>query len=373
MGDDDGFDEDTVRLGVVRESMKKNPLLVKPPLGKCKMQTHDPNMVYGIKSKKSDGGTAAALCYRLSTPLESEAAHRAKTRNPLITQADIGYARRPENDRVLEMVHGCKSHKGDSVNDSIKCWQETTSNARRREPEVGRAKPPMSASTLEKVHGMKAVRKDGGTAEVLSSWLQPETTARQPSKNPLLMKCDVGQAKHTMDESVLGKIHGKKSIDPSVEGGVSGALSCWNRPDTHEANQRYNKSCRLYKSELGRARPPIEPEAEEAVHGLKNPPHLAQPTATFVLVRVLLLTESCPTIYIIKCTIAALSNWNPSSPRGASRHHNRAPSGVCFGKASGQHEGVGNVINYSYGKQWLKEQLAKQTQKETLTADVETA
>ena len=82
----DDFDEDNIRIGVVRETMNSNPLLVKvrgvclptrllyflssflpswlrcqrvlyhlhiqAPLGKPKLNTRNPNQVYGVKSKK---------------------------------------------------------------------------------------------------------------------------------------------------------------------------------------------------------------------------------------------------------------------------------------------------------------------------------
>ncbi|EGD82926.1 hypothetical protein PTSG_03559 [Salpingoeca rosetta] len=333
----DDFDEDAVRIGVVRETMLTNPLLVKAPLGKPKMTTRNPNEVYGVKSKKEDGGTAAIFHERLSTPLESEAARRAKERNPLLFKSDVGKARKPLSEGVEDMVHGSKTVKDAGVSETIsKWWESDKKSQRRREPEVGRAKPPLSASTADKVHGLKHKHEDGGAGQVLSSWVATDSPRRQTT-NPLLIKADVGAAKHTLDAGIKERVHGKKSTDPKIEGGVVGAMSNWNRPDTHDANARFNQSSKLYRAELGRARPPVSSRADTVVHGKTNPRDV--PGAK-----------------------DALSNWNPNTPSHPRRHQAEVPKDVAFGKPSQKSEGLSDLIRHNYGKKWLKDQLAKQTQ-----------
>eukprot|EP00043_Microstomoeca_roanoka_P003447 m.43865 g.43865 ORF g.43865 m.43865 type:complete len:322 (+) comp12063_c0_seq1:281-1246(+) len=321
--------------------MATNPLLVKAPLGKPKMNTRDPNMVYGMQTRRDEGGTAAILSNRMSTPLESEAAARAKERNPLLFKAEVGHSRKPLTKGVEDMVHGSKSVKKSDVKSAICEWQVSeTQSTKWNEPEVGRARPPMSASTVNKVHGLKSVRKDGGAAEVLSSWVAPDTPTRTHT-SPLLAKADVGAAKHILDASILEKVHGKKSKNPTEEGGVIGALRNWDRPDTRDANERFKTSSRLYKAELGRAKPAWIHETEEAVHGKKNK---------------------------MKANGAqeALSNWNPGTPQVRARHHVEVPKDMVFGKPNTKEDGLSALISHSYGKQWLQEQLAKQTQHEQL-------
>merc|ERR1712070_726881 len=135
-----------------------------------------------------------------------------------------------------------------------------------------------------------------------------------------------------------GRVHGMKSVDPKVDGGVMGALSSWDRPDTQDANQRFKDSSKIHKAELGRARPPISSATARIVHGKANP-------------------RSVPGAR------DALSDWNPPTPeRRGRRRGAEVPGNVAFGKPSGKSEGLSDLIRHSYQKQWLKEQLAKQSQ-----------
>jgi hypothetical protein len=321
-----------MRIGVVRDTMKTNPLLAKAPIGRAKQPTVDPDRVYGIASGKNDGGTAAALGKdRAQTPQMNEETKRALEKNHLLTKADVGRPKPAINQGVDTMVHGKKGVKGTTVSDSVH-WKDLGPNPYSKQPEVGRARPPMSQTTAEKVHGITAKFKDGGTAEVLGSWNSGEDHTIT-SSNPLLQKSQVGRPRG-VDSAIAAKVHGKKSRDPQLEGGVSGALGDWRRPDTQEHNAR-NDPVRAYKAELGRARPPLSgPDVSTQVHGMKSKK-------------------------LDGGTQEALSNWKPNTPSTHTRRQGDAPSNVTFGKPSGKPESLSALMKNTYGEEWLQEQLQK--------------
>eukprot|EP00056_Hartaetosiga_gracilis_P003013 m.58911 g.58911 ORF g.58911 m.58911 type:complete len:362 (-) comp11291_c0_seq2:1681-2766(-) len=334
----DDFDPDSIHLGSVHNT--NNPLLQKSEVGRPKAISHVPNITFGVKSKGNDGGTAAVLGKnREKTPLESEATRRAKERNPLLRKAEVGRARQPDSEAVVSMVHGRKSVKEESVSDSISTWYTPSNdNTTPRRPSVGRARPPMDPHTAEIVHGIKHVKKDGGTAEVLSGWKTGPVSQPRQTNNPLLIKSEVGRSKHTLDDNILNNVWGKKSEDPKVKGGVSGALTSEQRPGTRDANK--HRSQKLYKPELGRARPPLSHETETMTHGRKN-------------------------IKKDGGTGEALSNWRPDSPKRAPKVHYNVDHNASFGeKKKVERDAINDLMKHSYGKKWLKERYEEQQQQQ---------
>eukprot|EP00049_Salpingoeca_infusionum_P022644 m.7959 g.7959 ORF g.7959 m.7959 type:complete len:346 (-) comp5303_c0_seq1:493-1530(-) len=323
-------DFDNVRLGVVRDTMKSNPLLVKASLGHPKPPSVDDSRVFGIATKKLDGGTAAALgAGRTATPPINAETQRALAQNPLLSKPDVGRPRQPISQGVEDIVHGISAKKGMAVSDSIN-WQDLGPNPYSKQPEVGRARPPISKEAETRVHGITAKHKDGGTAEVLSKWNAPEDHTVKTT-SPLLAKSEVGRPRG-VDQRVAAKVHGKKSRDPKIEGGVTGAMSDWSRPDTQEHNARARQP-QTYKPELGRARPPISTGIEQRVHGKKN-------------------------VKRDGGTSEALGDWKPSTPTSRRRPRGALPEGVTFGKPSGKPESLSALMTNSYGKQWLKDQMS---------------
>jgi hypothetical protein len=63
----------------------------------------------------------------------------------------------------------------------------------------------------------------------------PKPVARDPT-NPLLSRPELGTTRQPIHQDVMDRVHGKRSEDPSIRGGVSGAFGGW-REDSNDGRR----------------------------------------------------------------------------------------------------------------------------------------
>jgi len=338
-------DDEDVRLGVVRDSMRTNPLLARAQLGRTtpRVGAVAEDRTYGKVTAAVGGGTAAAMGARdrLPTPQMNEDTARIKSTNMLLQQAELGRAREPiSGSDIVDRVHGVKSKKVDDVRQIMDGWKDTGAsngvNKRFQRSEVGRPRAPISAreEDLDRVFGAKNKKDDGGTASVFKSWPE-EDTSRMSSQNPLLSKASVGMPRAS-NNAYVDQVHGRKSENPAILGGVRGAMGGWERTSTAEENKRVSPARR--KPELGRAREPISGAGiAELTHGYKSQKNDGG-------------------------TAAAFADWKPGTPKGRPRPAIEVPKDVRFGKPSGESQGLGDLMTHKYAREWREQRLQQQQQ-----------
>eukprot|EP00730_Choanoeca_flexa_P001789 TRINITY_DN10783_c0_g1_i1.p1 TRINITY_DN10783_c0_g1~~TRINITY_DN10783_c0_g1_i1.p1 ORF type:complete len:329 (+),score=62.64 TRINITY_DN10783_c0_g1_i1:46-1032(+) len=328
------MDTEGIRLGVVRDTMHNNPLLRKAPIGQAKMNTRSADEVYGIKSLKNDGGTAAAL--QSSSPtadqtsLEVEA---AKRRNHLLSRPEVGRAKAPiSGSNILDVVHGRKGVKDHSAGEIMSTWTEAPSKSQTKggrfaQPEVGRPRVPVSATeeVFNRVHGAPSKREDNSK---LLKWQVADEPSTRTTQNPLLMRSELGAPRPPLSKDAMSRVHGMKSEDPTVKGGVQGALGGWRDPSRQGPRGSQ-------KAPVGRARPPISKGVDDIVHGRKN-------------------------VTLDGGARDALSNWRPDSPKGPPKPSRTVPNGLSFGKPSPAPEPVAELLTTKFADEWIQQQAQRE-------------